>query len=87
MTMDQPKQAPRIQWLWWGITVLIGAGLVIDVIDGAPLKLATSALLFIACLLSALNRPPRKPAISGAIVIGFGLAILLVLYRALGPGL
>ena len=66
---------------------MLGVGLVIDIIDGAPLKLATSALFFTACLLSAVARQPRKPQVTGAIVACFGLAILLVLYRALGPGL
>ena len=87
MAEDQSAQKPRIQWLWWAITALLGVGLVIDINDGPPLKLATSALLFAACFMSALAPPPRKGILGVAIIACFGLAILIVLYRALGPGL
>ena len=87
MAEDQSARKPRIQWLWWAITVLLGIGLVIDINDGAPLKLATSALLFAACLMSALAPPPRKGILGMAIIACFGTAILIVMYRALGPGL
>jgi hypothetical protein len=78
---------PAARWGWWLITALLGAGLVIDVIDGEPLKLATSALLFLGCLLSALVPPPRRGLVGGLIVACVGLAVLLVLYRIFGPGL
>jgi hypothetical protein len=73
--------------LWWGATVLLGMALVMDVIDGQPLKLATSVLLFVACLLSALVRPPRRGAAGGVIVACIGGAVLLLLFRVFGPGL
>lgn len=84
---EKSTSQPRVQWLWWALTTLLGVGLVIDAIDGPPLKLVTTALLFAACLLSALVRPPRKGLAGAAIVVCFGGALLLVLFRALGPGL
>jgi hypothetical protein len=75
------------QWLWWGATVLLGVDLVIDVIDAQPLKLATSVLLFAACLLAALVRPPRRGVVGGVIVACIGGAVLLLLFRVFGPGL
>lgn len=87
MTDQQTPRAALVRWLWWALAGLLGAGLVIDIVDGAPLKLATSSLLFTACLLSAAVRQPRRPLVAGTIVACFGLAGLLVLYRALGPGL
>ena len=66
---------------------MLGVALVIDVIDGQPLKLATSVFLFAACLLSALVPPPRKGLVGSAIVALFGGAALLIVFRAFGPGL
>ena len=83
MEEDRATPKPRIQWLWWAITALLGAGLVIDIIDGPPLKIATSGLLFAACFMSALAPPPRRGILGAAIISCFGLAILIVLYRVL----
>jgi len=66
---------------------LLGVGLVIDVIDGQPLKLATSVFLFAACLLSALVPPPRKGLVRTAIIAFFGGAALLIVFRVFGSGL
>lgn len=75
------------QWLWWGATALLALALVVDLVDGQPLKLATSVLLFVACLLSALVRPPRRGPVGIVVVACFGGAALLLLVRAFGPGL
>jgi hypothetical protein len=85
---EQPAQgrAP-VAWGWWALTGLLGFALVIDVIAGNPLKLATSLLLFIGCLLSAAVRAPRSKAVSGLIGGCMVLAVILILYRLLGPGL
>lgn len=87
--MSQPSEprAAAAVWGWWALTALLGIGLVIDVVDGEPLKLATGALLFLASLLSALVRPPRRGLAGGLIVACIGLAVLVLLYRLFGPGL
>lgn len=72
---------------WWLGVALTAVALGIDIADGAPLKLATSALLFVGCLLAALTsgRPSR---IATGLVAGCMLgAVLLILYRGFGPGL
>lgn len=87
MSENRTGEKPKIQWLWWIITALLGVGLYIDINDGQILKIATSALLFIACLLSASVPPPRTGIVGGAITACFGVAILMMLYRAMGSGL
>jgi hypothetical protein len=72
---------------WWLGAALTAVALAIDIVDGAPLKLATSALLFVGCLLAALTtgRPSR---LATGVVAGCMLgAVLLILFRAFGPGL
>jgi hypothetical protein len=72
---------------WWLGVALTAVALAIDIGDGAPLKLATSALLFVGCLLAALTaaRPSR---IATGVVAGCMLgAVLLILFRTFGPGL
>jgi hypothetical protein len=67
--------------------VFFGMAVVIDLIDGPLLKLATSSLLLAACVLGAVARPPRSIAVTAGIngcAIGAGV---LVLYRLVGPGL
>jgi hypothetical protein len=87
--MPQPSDPRRSKavWGWWVLTALLGLGLVIDVVDGEPLKIATSVLLFLACLASALVRPPRQGLAGALIVACIGLAVLVLLYRIFGPGL
>lgn len=87
MTDRPTPRAPRIQWTWWAITALLAISVAVDLVHGSPLKLATSALLFVACLLSAVARQPRTPLVAGVISACFGAAILLLIYRAVGPGL
>ncbi len=68
-------------WAWWLATALLAAAVVVDAVDGAPLKLATSVLLALACLLMALTRSPRPPAVRGAVLALAGAAAALLLYR------
>jgi len=72
--------------IWWVAVLLLGAALVIDVMDGEPLKLATSAVLFAGCLLSALLPLPRPAAGSVAVVACFAAGIALMGYRLLFAG-
>lgn len=74
-------------WAWWLAIILLAAAIVIDLVDGAPLKLATSGLLFAACLLAATSRPPRPKPLGFAIIACIAGAVGLVLYRIFGPGL
>lgn len=88
MTLPSAPPRPRTwTWAWWLATGLVGAGLVIDVVDGAPLKLLTSVLLFVACLLAAVTRTPRASRVRAVIAACLVAMVALVAYRALGPGL
>lgn len=66
---------------WWALAALLAVAVVVDVMDGQPLKLLTSVLLLAGCLLSALLPMPRGPAALMAIGGCFGGALLLVLFR------
>lgn len=85
--METPEQppAPRAQAgpskAWWALAALMAAALVVDVIDGQPLKMLTSALLLVGCLLSAALPMPRGPKALLAIAACFGGALLLLLIR------
>jgi lysylphosphatidylglycerol synthetase-like protein (DUF2156 family) len=72
---------------WWVAVALLGAAVVIDVVDGQALKLLTSASLFIGCLLAAALPHPRSSAatlaIVGCLVGGAGL----IVYRIAVAGL
>ena len=87
MTQDSAPTRRSTAYGWWLGVALTAVAVGIDIVDGAPLKLATSALLFVGCLLAALTagRPSR---IATGVVAGCMLgAVLLILFRAFGPGL
>lgn len=86
MTPKPPSRTPRLQWLWWLMVALLGAALVIDLIDGAVLKSATTACLLAAALLGALTRQPRPLAMHAAISMALLAAGTLMIYRLFGPG-
>jgi hypothetical protein len=75
------------QWRWWVGVAVFAAAVVIDVIDGPLLKLGTSALLLVACLLGATTHPPRSSTVTLGMVACVASAVVLVLYRLVGPGL
>lgn len=87
MTPQPPTRTPRLQWLWWLMAALLGAALVIDLADGAMLKLATTACLLAATLLGALTRQPRPLVMHAAIGAALLAAGTLMIYRYFGPGL
>lgn len=74
-------------WGWWIGVLLTAVAVAIDLVDGQPLKLATSVLLFAGCLVAALTtrRPSRTSSLAVAGCIGG--AIVLILVRMVGPGL
>ena len=75
------------QWGWWLGVLVFATTFAIDLIDGPWLKLVTSALFLVACLLAASFRWPRPPGVTlGIGACGVG-AVLLVLYRLVGPGI
>jgi hypothetical protein len=82
--MDKPAVARHTRWMWWLITVLLGIALVMDLRAGQPGSMATSALLFVGSLLSAAWPLPRPPAATGAIVLCFVAAVVLMIARAAG---
>lgn len=73
--------------MWWLATALLAVAVGIDVVDGAPLKLATSALLLAGCLVAALTRPPWPKSVKAVVIGCVAAAIMLVVYRIAGPGL
>lgn len=85
--MDEMVVVRRTRWVWWVAVALLGAAVVIDVIDGNPLKLATSAMLFTGSLLSALLPLPRSPRASMAIFACFAGGVALIILRAVSGGL
>lgn len=85
--MNEATVVQRTRWVWWVAVVLLGVGLTIDIMDGHPLKLATSAFLFAGSLLSALLPLPRPPLATWAIFVCFVAGVALVIYRAAIGGL
>jgi hypothetical protein len=67
-------------------TILLIA-VAIDVIDGQPLKLATSACLLVAALAAALSRVPRPLPVRLLVAAFSAGALALFAYRVIGPGL
>lgn len=67
--------------MWWLLVVILGAALAMDVLDGAPLKLATTAWLFVGALIAALRPPPRSVVARAAMLACLAAGIGLVLYR------
>ena len=72
---------------WWVFVVLLVPAVVLDTIDGEPLKLATSAMLLGGALIGALSKPPRAVVARGSIAALIIGAIGMIVYRAVGPGL
>lgn len=72
---------------WWIAAALVAVAVVIDVVDGARLKLATSVLLLAGCLIAAVARPPWSMPVKGAVIGCLAGALALVAYRLVGPGL
>lgn len=81
---DADRRRVRI---WWFAVALTGAALVIDLIDGAPLKLATSVLLFAGCLVAALTSARRSRLATGVVAGCLLAAVALIVVRLFGPGL
>jgi hypothetical protein len=85
--MNEATVVRRTQWVWWVAVALLGVGLVIDFIDGHPLKLATSISLFLGSLLSALLPLPRSPRMGMLIFACFAVGVALMIYRAVSGNL
>ena len=82
-----PVAEPGRPWGWAVAAGALALALIVDLWDGAPLKAATSALVFVACLILAVSKVPRA---KGATYAAGGLvlsAAALIVYRLLGPGL
>jgi len=75
------------RWTWWSAAALLAAAVVIDAIDGEPLKLATSGLLLAACVIGAATTPPRHRVVRAALVLCLASGAVLIAYRIAGPGL
>jgi hypothetical protein len=74
-------------WGWWLGAALTGAAVAIDLVDGAPLKLATSVLLFVGCLVAALTSVRRSRVATGIVAGCLVGAVVLIVVRLVGPGL
>ncbi len=66
---------------WWVAAAFLLAAVVIDALDGEPLKLATSVALFIACTAAAASSPPRSFFIKAFIVFWALVSVGLLIYR------
>lgn len=87
MVEQSVETSRNMHWIWWLAVALLVVALIFDLIDGAPLKTATSGLLLVACLVGASSRPPRATLVKFAITACMAAAVGLVLYRIAGPGL
>ena len=67
--------------------VLTATAVAIDVVDGRPLKLATSVLLFVGCLVAALSSNRRSRMAMGVVAACLLGAVALIVARLVGPGL
>lgn len=85
--MTEAAAGWRTRWVWWVATALLGVALFVDLNDGNRLKLATSALLFLGCLLLAVLPSPRSPKVGVAIVACFVAGVALIVFRAVSGAL
>jgi hypothetical protein len=87
MSNERARPNDRGAWPWWALAALLAVAVVIDAIDGAPLKLATSCLLLAASLLVALTRPPRSKAVMRLALALSAAAVALLVVRVTVAGL
>jgi len=87
MTQRDIPGAGRAPWLWWVGVAAMAVAVVVDFIDGEPLKLATSVLLLLAFV--AIAATQRARTATAKVVIGTAVlgATAVLLYRLFGPGL
>lgn len=87
MTQRDLDGTGRTRWLWWVAVAAMGMAVVIDAIDGEPLKLATSVLLLMAFV--AIAATQRARTTTAKVVIGaiIACAVGVLVYRLFGPGL
>lgn len=83
---DVDKSGPA-PWLWWVAVAAMGAAVVVDAIDGEPLKLATSVLLLVAFVTIAATQRRRTTTAKAAIGAAVAGATAVLLYRLFAAGL
>lgn len=86
MTQRDVQGAGQAQWLWWVAVAAMAAAVVIDAIDGEPLKLASSVLLLVAFLAIAVTQRARTPTATAVIGAAIAGATAVLLYRLFVSG-
>lgn len=71
----------RHQTVWWLATALLVVAVIIDAVDGAPAKLATSVTMLAAAFLGAATRPPRPVLVRLAIATLLFASLATLVYR------